>query len=87
MKLVDYISQGRGYQSSLARQIGVSPQLMYQWVWGIRPVPIERCLSIEHATKGLVTRSDLRPHDKHLIWPELGDTAEHQPESVARAED
>ena len=34
-------------------------------------MPIERCAAIERATAGAVTRRDLRPHDWHLIWPEL----------------
>jgi len=31
------------------------------------------CTAIEQATKGQVTRKDLRPTDWHLIWPELID--------------
>lgn len=33
------------------------------------------CVAIERATAGTVTRRDLRPHDWHLIWPELADGA------------
>jgi DNA-binding transcriptional regulator YdaS (Cro superfamily) len=58
-------------QSKLARLLGVSPANVNQWVMGIRPVPIERCVAIERATKGLVTRKDLRPDDWESIWPEL----------------
>ena len=32
---------------------------------------MERCVQIEQATDGAVTRRDLRPADWHLIWPEL----------------
>ena len=47
------------------------PQLMWQWTAGVRPVPIERCVPIERATDGAVTRRDLRPDDWQEIWPEL----------------
>jgi len=57
--------------SALARIVGVKPPTVSQWASGARPVPIERCLAIERATKGEVTRRDLRPDDWHLIWPEL----------------
>lgn len=60
-------------QAKLARLIGVSPANVNQWVAGIRPVPIERCVAIERATCGAVTRKDLRPDDWESIWPELAD--------------
>jgi len=71
MKLADYTSIERGRQSGLAKILGIPPQLMYQWARGVRPVPIERCVEIERATDGAVSRRDLRPNDWHLIWPEL----------------
>jgi len=79
MKLSDYTAMKRGYQASLAKLLGVSPQAMYQWVRGVRPVPIEHCLTIERATGGLVTRGDLRPHDKHLIWADIANDPEPPP--------
>ncbi len=57
--------------ASLARKLGISPVLISQWRSGNRPIPLERCVPIEQATDGLVTRKDLRPDDWHLIWPEL----------------
>jgi DNA-binding transcriptional regulator YdaS (Cro superfamily) len=39
--------------------------------WRKRGVPIERCVAIENATKGKVTRRELRPNDWRDIWPEL----------------
>ena len=45
--------------------------MVSQWVGGIKPVPIERCVDIERVTEGSVTRRDLRPDDWHRIWPEL----------------
>ena len=37
---------------------------------GRRPSP-ENCAGLEQVTKGVVTRSELRPDDFFLIWPEL----------------
>ena len=70
MKLRTYIDQKRGRASSLARALKITPVLVSQWAGG-RPVPIERCPAIEAATGGAVLRSDLRPDDWWLIWPEL----------------
>ncbi len=60
-----------GGLSKLASMVGVSAPTMYEWKTSARPVPIARCLSIEQATKGEVTRRDLRPNDWQHIWPEL----------------
>ena len=57
--------------SILAKDVGVAPAVIYQWMNGIRPVPIRRCHRVVEATGGLVTLKDLRPDDWHLIWPEL----------------
>ena len=38
------------------------------------PEPL-RCVEIERATDGAVTRRDLRPDDWERIWPELADRA------------
>jgi len=59
-----------GGQASLARALQVATPTVNQWVQGIRGVPIARCLAIERATGGMVTRADLRPHDWQQIWPE-----------------
>lgn len=48
-------------QAALAKALGVTPQQVNQWVLGIRPVPPARCLAIEDATNGVVTRYELRP--------------------------
>lgn len=60
-----------GSQKALADVLGVTPATVNQWIYGHRPVPIERCPAIERATEGAVTRRDLRPDDWWLIWPEL----------------
>lgn len=68
----------RGRGATLAASIGVSPVLVSQWSTGPRLPPIERCVAIERATDGQVTRRDLRPDDWQDIWPELaaGNTPE-----------
>jgi DNA-binding transcriptional regulator YdaS (Cro superfamily) len=60
-----------GGQAALARSVDVPPAFVYQWINKKRPVPVGRCMAIEKATSGKVTRSELRPDDWHLIWPEL----------------
>ena len=69
MKLMDYLSK-HGSQTELARAIKAQPQLVWQWAKTVRPIPIERCVPIERATNGAVTRKDLRPDDWQSIWPE-----------------
>ena len=71
MKLSEYTKKYHGGQTELAKQLGVPTQLVWQWSSEVRPVPIKRCVAIEAATKGKVTRKDLRPHDWQEIWPEL----------------
>ncbi len=70
MKLIEYV-KGRGSQRDLADKIGITPVLISQWANALRPVPPERCVEIERATGGEVSRKDLRPADWHKIWPEL----------------
>ena len=64
-------SEAVGGKAALARLVGVKPPTVQQWATGARSVPIERCVAIERATKGAVTRKELRPDDWQLIWPEL----------------
>jgi len=78
MNLKDYLSTF-GSKADLARKIGAQPQLVWQWSSGVRPVPIERCVPIERATDGAVTRKDLRPDDWAAIWPELAVSAPIHP--------
>ncbi len=49
-----------GSQAALARRIGIRPQAVQQWTTTGR-VPADRCLAVEHATGGKVSRYDLRP--------------------------
>jgi DNA-binding transcriptional regulator YdaS (Cro superfamily) len=89
MKLSQFI-EVHGQQTKLAREIAAQPQLVWQWARGVRPVPIERCVAIERATGGAVTRQDLRPDDWQSIWPELaqeqGNPAAQQIQAQAATE-
>ncbi|MFY2845622.1 transcriptional regulator [Achromobacter ruhlandii] len=69
--------------AALARHVGVSPALVYQWRTGRRPVPVEHCAAIEQVTGGDVSRRDLRPDDWQRIWPELATPAAAQEPSHA----
>lgn len=62
MNLHDYISAS-GRRLALAASIGTSPAYLWQMAsgWRGRRVPAERCLAIEQATGGAVTRYELRP--------------------------
>ena len=72
MHLKDYLlTEGRGAGSSLSCALGVPASLISDWANEKRPIPVERCVAIERATNGAVTRRDLRPSDWRLIWPEL----------------
>lgn len=83
MDLKTYLESGFETAASLAAKVGVSQAFVSHWRTGFRPVPIERCVAVERATGGLVTRKDLRPHDWHLIWPELAEGAEEPEETQA----
>lgn len=50
-----------GGQSALARQLSISQGLVWQWLNGKQAVTAERCVAIESATEGAITRHDLRP--------------------------
>lgn len=71
MHPVQRAAQHAGSQALLAQLINVKQPTVSEWMRGERPVPIERCVDIERATSGAVTRRDLRPDDWHRIWPEL----------------
>lgn len=43
--------------------------------WQNEGIPAARCVAIERATSGAVTRQDLRPNDWESIWPELAEKA------------
>lgn len=68
---VDLAKEVLGSYAAIARAAQVQPPTVHEWKSGGRPVPIEKCVLIEQATKGEVTRKMLRPDDWHRIWPEL----------------
>ena len=70
-----------GSQAKLARLTGLSPSYVNQMVKGIRPVPVEYCVAIEKASKGVVTRRDLCD-DWQRIWP-LKDSAAKEKNKAA----
>lgn len=61
MTLYEYIKAKRGNAKSLAESLNVSISYISQMASGISPIPPERCIPIETATKGKVSRYDLRP--------------------------
>lgn len=72
MNLKHYLSSlKRGASSRLASELGISVSYMSQMASGKSAISASRCISIEQATKGAVTRRDLRPDDWDVIWPEL----------------
>lgn len=50
-----------GGQTALGNAIGVSPQVINNWVRRESEVPAEHCPAIERATAGAVRCEDLRP--------------------------
>lgn len=58
---IDALIARVGGAAVVARMCGITSQAVSQWT----RVPVQRCLAIERATHGTVTRSDLRPD----IWP------------------
>ncbi|MFD2754268.1 helix-turn-helix domain-containing protein [Comamonas terrae] len=50
-----------GGQLALAKALKVTPPAVHQWLTGARPVPAERCPSIERLTSGAVLCEQLRP--------------------------
>lgn len=68
MKLLSYLE--RYSATALARALRVTPSFVRQMATGERPVPPLRCVQIERATAGLVTRQELSSEWRE-IWPEL----------------
>lgn len=71
MQLSDWLKAKYGRGQELASAIGVPQSFVVKMAKGQKQVPAERCVPIERATAGAVTRKDLRPDDWHEIWPEL----------------
>lgn len=71
MKFNEWVNSQRGRSLAIAQALGVTPPVVSDWVNGKKSIPLERCMPIERATGGAVTRKDLRPDDWQDIWPEL----------------
>jgi DNA-binding transcriptional regulator YdaS (Cro superfamily) len=50
-----------GSMAALAKKLGVTKGLVWQWSHGLLPVPGHRCLAVEKACNAVVTRYELRP--------------------------
>lgn len=61
MDLKTYFEKTDVAQTELARKIGVTPGMVWQWVHSHRPIAAENVLKIEKATEGKVSRHELRP--------------------------
>lgn len=76
MNLSEYLkSRPRGELIALSREIKAHVPDVSRWASGERPIPAHRAAAIEQATKGRVTRQEMRPNDWQRIWPELAETA------------
>lgn len=72
MELKEYIdSLERGGSKNLARKLNISKSFLSQMASGLCPISSKRCVEIELATCGKVSRKDLRPDDWYKISPEL----------------
>lgn len=70
MTLSDYIKAQRGNGKTLADKLGISLSNLSQIAHNSESTAPTRCVAIERATGGAVTRQELRS-DWREIWPEL----------------
>lgn len=70
MTLIEYFNTHSISKADFAKLIDVSAGMLSQWISGHRPISPEKCVAIEQATNGEVTRKDMR-EDWREIWPEL----------------
>lgn len=62
MDIRQYLSaDGAPSQDQFAKLLGVTQGLVWQWLNGRTRITAERCIAIERATGGQVTRYELRP--------------------------
>ena len=62
----------RRVRQDIAQRLKVTESAVRHWANGVRRVPAERVLAVEHATGGQVTRYDLRPDIYPLEAPYPG---------------
>lgn len=70
--LSEFIKSERGNGKALADKLGISVSHLSQIAHNSDGTSPARCVAIERATEGAVTRKDLR-HDWQQIWPELAE--------------
>lgn len=85
MDLKTYLNQEKGTAQKLAAVLAVSKSYLSQLASGKAALSAQRCVEIEEATNGAVTRRDLRPTDFHRIWPELRDAPKPKDEPTAES--
>jgi DNA-binding transcriptional regulator YdaS (Cro superfamily) len=61
MQLHDYLAAESVSQAELARRVGVTQGMVWQWLRGVRRVSAEKVLALEVATDGMVSRHEIRP--------------------------
>jgi DNA-binding transcriptional regulator YdaS (Cro superfamily) len=61
MELADYLEKHDVSQKKFAGLVGVTQSMVSQWINGVRPIAAEKVIPIEGATKGRVSRHELRP--------------------------
>ncbi len=72
-KLIDYLnSLDKAARAEFAAACGTSENYMRKARSSGQKFSWERCIQIEKASKGKVTRKDLRD-DWHVLWPDLTD--------------
>ena len=71
MNLNIWANQERGRRLLLAKELGVQPPTVSDWITGKKKIPLGQCMPIERATGGQVTRRDTCPDDYLIHWPEL----------------
>lgn len=72
-KLIDYLnSLDKADRAVFAKACGTSENYMRKARSSGQKFSWERCIQIEQASKGKVTRKDLRD-DWHVLWPDLTD--------------
>jgi DNA-binding transcriptional regulator YdaS (Cro superfamily) len=64
MTLAEYLDKKES-QVALAKRLGVSQGLVWQWRTGRTRITAERAVQIETATEGAISRAELRPD----LWP------------------
>ncbi len=58
-KFEDYFQKSGVMKSWFAKQIGISPQVLYFWINGYKPIPKEHWQKIILQSGGTITLSDL----------------------------